>query len=64
MDQRGAPEFILEAFADPNSVRDVVRGELETPDLIPLLPPLILMPPLRRDPSSIHHPPPGRNRTC
>ncbi|KAG7290914.1 hypothetical protein NEMBOFW57_000919 [Staphylotrichum longicolle] len=25
MDQRGAPEFILEAFADPNSVRDVVR---------------------------------------
>lgn len=27
MDQRGAPEFILEAFADPNSVRDIVRGE-------------------------------------
>ncbi len=26
MDQRGAPEFILEAFADPNSVRDIVRG--------------------------------------
>ncbi|KAK4155918.1 hypothetical protein C8A00DRAFT_31260 [Chaetomidium leptoderma] len=30
MDQRGAPEFILEAFADPNSVRDVVRGILHT----------------------------------
>ncbi|KAK0622936.1 autophagy-related protein [Immersiella caudata] len=28
MEQRGAPEFILEAFADPNSVRDVVRGIL------------------------------------
>jgi hypothetical protein len=27
MEQRGAPEFILEAFADPNSVRDVVRGK-------------------------------------
>jgi hypothetical protein len=27
MDRRGAPEFILEAFADPNSVRDVVKGE-------------------------------------
>ena len=26
MEQRGAPEFILEAFADPNSVREVVRG--------------------------------------
>ncbi|KAL2019514.1 hypothetical protein VTK56DRAFT_9548 [Thermocarpiscus australiensis] len=30
MDQRGAPEFILEAFADPSSVRDVVRGILHT----------------------------------
>ncbi|KAK4106081.1 DUF1649-domain-containing protein [Parathielavia hyrcaniae] len=30
MDQRAAPEFILEAFADPNSVRDVVRGILHT----------------------------------
>jgi hypothetical protein len=29
MDQRGAPEFILEAFADPNSVRDVVRGTFQ-----------------------------------
>ncbi|KAK0645947.1 autophagy-related protein [Cercophora newfieldiana] len=28
MEPRGAPEFILEAFADPNSVRDVVRGIL------------------------------------
>lgn len=28
MEQRGAPEFILEAFADPNSVRDIVRGIL------------------------------------
>jgi hypothetical protein len=27
MDQGTTPEFILEAFADPNSVRDVVRGE-------------------------------------
>lgn len=26
MEQRDAPEFIIEAFADPNSVRDVVRG--------------------------------------
>ncbi|KAJ4304093.1 hypothetical protein N0V88_001703 [Collariella sp. IMI 366227] len=30
MDQRGAPEFILDAFADPTSVRDVVRGILHT----------------------------------
>ncbi|KAK4123189.1 DUF1649-domain-containing protein [Parathielavia appendiculata] len=30
MDQRAAPDFILEAFADPNSVRDVVRGILHT----------------------------------
>ncbi|KAL2127710.1 hypothetical protein VTI74DRAFT_10291 [Chaetomium olivicolor] len=30
MDQRGAPEFILEAFADPTSVREVVRGILHT----------------------------------
>ncbi|KAK1756099.1 autophagy-related protein [Echria macrotheca] len=30
MDQRGIPEFNLEAFADPNSVRDVVRGILHT----------------------------------
>ncbi|KAK4239968.1 hypothetical protein C8A03DRAFT_31897 [Achaetomium macrosporum] len=30
MDQRGPPEFILEAFADPSSVRDVVRGILHT----------------------------------
>lgn len=30
MDQRAAPEFILEAFADPTSVRDVVRGILHT----------------------------------
>ncbi|GAB1320168.1 hypothetical protein MFIFM68171_10378 [Madurella fahalii] len=30
MDQRGALEFTLEAFADPNSVRDVVRGILQT----------------------------------
>jgi hypothetical protein len=27
MDRRGAPEFILEACADPKSVRDVVKGE-------------------------------------
>ncbi|KAK4190411.1 hypothetical protein QBC35DRAFT_377943 [Podospora australis] len=30
MEQRGPPEFILEAFSDPNSVRDVVRGILHT----------------------------------
>ncbi|KAK3302474.1 uncharacterized protein B0T15DRAFT_514508 [Chaetomium strumarium] len=30
MDQRGPPEFILEAFADPSSVHDVVRGILQT----------------------------------
>ncbi len=30
MDQRGAPEFVLEAFADPNSVRDVLRGKLSS----------------------------------
>ncbi|KAK3379337.1 autophagy-related protein [Lasiosphaeria ovina] len=30
MEQRGAPEFILEAFADPNSARDVLRGVLHT----------------------------------
>ncbi|OIW33355.1 DUF1649-domain-containing protein [Coniochaeta ligniaria NRRL 30616] len=30
MDQRSTPEFILEAFADPTSVRDVVRGILHT----------------------------------
>ncbi|KAH6664334.1 autophagy-related protein [Plectosphaerella plurivora] len=30
MDQATTPEFILEAFADPNSVRDVVRGILHT----------------------------------
>lgn len=28
--QRSTPEFILEAFADPTSVRDVVRGILHT----------------------------------
>ncbi|KAK3333666.1 autophagy-related protein [Cercophora scortea] len=28
--QRNAPEFTLEAFADPKSVRDVVRGILHT----------------------------------
>ncbi|KAK4462523.1 hypothetical protein QBC42DRAFT_175819 [Cladorrhinum samala] len=30
MEQRDAPEFIIEAFADPNSVRDVVRAILHT----------------------------------
>ncbi|KAL8371404.1 hypothetical protein RB595_001284 [Gaeumannomyces hyphopodioides] len=30
MDQRSPPEFILEAFADPSTVRDVVRGILHT----------------------------------
>ncbi|KAK3357667.1 autophagy-related protein [Lasiosphaeria hispida] len=30
MEQPGAPEFILEAFADPNSVREVVKGILHT----------------------------------
>ncbi|KAK0630706.1 hypothetical protein B0T17DRAFT_590136 [Bombardia bombarda] len=30
MDEQVAPEFILEAFADPKSVRDVVRGILHT----------------------------------
>ena len=27
MEQRGPAEFILEAFADPGSVREVVKGE-------------------------------------
>jgi len=27
MEQRGPPEFILEAFADPASVKDVVKGK-------------------------------------
>lgn len=31
MDHGTTPEFILEAFADPNSVRDVVRGEHPSP---------------------------------
>jgi hypothetical protein len=31
MEQRNAPEFILEAFTDPNSVRDVVRGKRNQP---------------------------------
>ena len=31
MDQRGPLEFILEAFADPSSVRDVVRGNALSP---------------------------------
>lgn len=26
MEQRRPPEFILEVFADPNSIKDVVRG--------------------------------------
>jgi hypothetical protein len=30
MEQRSATDFILEAFADPTSVRDVVRGILHT----------------------------------
>ncbi|KAL2123293.1 hypothetical protein VTJ04DRAFT_3748 [Mycothermus thermophilus] len=30
MDRHSPPEFILEALADPNSVRDVVRGILHT----------------------------------
>lgn len=30
MQQSSAPEFILEAFADPASVRDVVKGILHT----------------------------------
>ncbi|KAK1769810.1 DUF1649 domain-containing protein [Phialemonium atrogriseum] len=30
MEQRNTPEFILEAFADPDSVRDVVQGILHT----------------------------------
>ncbi|KAG9235518.1 autophagy-related protein [Amylocarpus encephaloides] len=30
MDQRRAPEYIIEVFADPSSVRDVVRGILHT----------------------------------
>lgn len=34
MDHRGGPEFTLEAFADPNSVRDVVRGEFRPRALI------------------------------
>lgn len=27
MDEGNYPEFTLEAFADPNSVRDVLRGK-------------------------------------
>ncbi|KAL1835897.1 hypothetical protein VTJ49DRAFT_5909 [Mycothermus thermophilus] len=30
MDRHSPPEFILEAFADPSSVRDIVRGILHT----------------------------------
>jgi hypothetical protein len=30
MEQRNTPEFILEAFADPSSVRDVVEGSFLT----------------------------------
>ncbi|KAK4169254.1 hypothetical protein QBC43DRAFT_59194 [Cladorrhinum sp. PSN259] len=30
MEQRNPPDFIIEAFADPNSVRDVVRALLHT----------------------------------
>ncbi|KAK4214551.1 DUF1649 domain-containing protein [Rhypophila decipiens] len=30
MDERSCPEFTLEAFADPNTVRDVLRGILQT----------------------------------
>ncbi|KAK4661845.1 uncharacterized protein QC763_708090 [Podospora pseudopauciseta] len=30
MNAEGPPEFLLEAFADPNTVRDVVRGILHT----------------------------------
>jgi autophagy-related protein 101 len=28
MDQRRPPEYIIEVFADPSSVKDVVRGML------------------------------------
>ncbi|RAL67496.1 hypothetical protein DID88_008251 [Monilinia fructigena] len=30
MDQRRAPEYIIEVFADPTSVREVIRGILHT----------------------------------
>ena len=36
MEQRSAPEFILEAFADPTSVPDIVRGKRRR--LLPLSP--------------------------
>jgi autophagy-related protein 101 len=30
MEQRRPPEYIIEVFADPSSVKDVVRGTLFT----------------------------------
>lgn len=33
MEQRTPPEFMLDAFADPNSVRDVVKGSSTTSSL-------------------------------
>ena len=29
MESRRAPEYILEVFADPDSVKDIVKGALE-----------------------------------
>lgn len=39
MNAEGPPEFLLEAFADPNTVRDVVRGRL--PLFIPVCPSIL-----------------------
>lgn len=50
MDQRGALEFTLEAFADPNSVRDVVRGKLARPSEARALLPLCPSPPTSPSP--------------
>jgi hypothetical protein len=37
MDQQEPPEFILDVFTDPRSVRDVVKGQLLSPDRHPTL---------------------------
>ncbi len=43
MEQRSAPEFILEAFADPTSVPDIVRGKCRCLLLLLTLSPLAVL---------------------
>ena len=40
MEQRRPPEYILEVFADPTSVKDVVKGAIDNPQLMFYAPPV------------------------